>query len=196
MNKRINTYLFLIFFLSNLGVQKRSIFLIKTNIFGTINEMRKPITPRNHLFKMLARREHSILEIREKLQKKYPEEGDEIEKIIKEFLKENWISEERYCEAFIRNQILKKTGPQKITQKLLQKGIEMELIDKKLEEIFPIHQQLDFILELANQKYENLKNRKKEETEFQLQQKVLKFLISRGFDFDMARKVAKNKANE
>lgn len=158
--------------------------------------MRKPITSRNQLFKILARREHSILEIREKLQKKYPEEAEETEKIIKEFLEQNWISEERYTEAFIRNQLLKKIGPQKIKQKLLKKGIEKELIEEKLEEVFPITQQLDFILELAKNKYEILKNRKKGETEFQLQQKVLKFLISRGFDFDMARKVAKNKANE
>ena len=155
----------------------------------------KNLSPHNYLLKLLTRREHSVSEVREKLRKKFPAEIENIEKLIKKFVEKNWLSDSRFCEVFVRDQILKKSGPKKIIQKLFKRGVDLELIREKIEEEYPASDQAEIIMELAKNKYETLKKRGKGESELELRQKILRFLMGRGFDFDMVKKAAKKRIN-
>ncbi|MCK5460480.1 RecX family transcriptional regulator [Candidatus Gracilibacteria bacterium] len=154
--------------------------------------MRQKFSPRSYGLKVLSRREHSCAEFKEKLKKKFPEEKIKIEEIIIEFIEKSWLSEKRFCEAFTRDQILKKSGPQKIFQKLLQKGVERDIAKESVNKVFPQIDQASVAEKLAEKKYKEVRKRRKDDSEFEVQQKVLQFLIGRGFDFDMSKNAVRS----
>ena len=72
---------------------------------------------------MLARREHSRVELQEKLTKKgFPRE--QIECALEQLVANNLQSDQRFLEDFIRSRVLKGNGPLRISQELRQRGIE------------------------------------------------------------------------
>ncbi|MCF7830883.1 recombination regulator RecX [Candidatus Gracilibacteria bacterium] len=145
---------------------------------------------REYGLKLLAKREHSVAEFSHKLRKKYPANLEEVAEIIKNFKENNWLSEARFCEAFIHDQILNtKSGPRKIVQKLIMKGIVEEFAKEKVAEFFPQKQQLDLVQELAQQKYAQIRQRGKVENEFEIQQKVKQFLIGKGYGFETIKDI-------
>ena len=90
------------------------------------------ISPRDFGFRILSKRENSVFEFREKILKRFGNEIlDELEVIVVEFIKRDFLSDERFCECFIRDQILKKSGPRKIFEKLKTKGVRESLIKEK-----------------------------------------------------------------
>ncbi len=144
---------------------------------------------REYGLKLLARREHSVAEFSRKLRKKYSENLEEVTDVIKDFKKKNWLSEERFCEAFIHDQILNtRSGPRKIIQKLRMKGVIEEFAQVKVGEFFSKKQQLEIAKELATQKYAQIRQRGKTTNEFEIRQKVQQFLIGKGYDFEIIKK--------
>lgn len=80
---------------------------------------------------LLAQREHSRLELQNKLlQKDFAH--DEVELLLNTLIAENLLSDERFCEAFIRNRIKKGQGGLRIKEELRQRGISNELISHYL----------------------------------------------------------------
>jgi len=147
------------------------------------------ISPRDFGFKILSKREHSVSEFREKLLKKFtPELSAEIEKIISEFLERNFLSNERYCEAFIRDQILKKSGPRKISEKLKLKGIAENLATKKIDEVYLLPDRVRTSELLAIKKLNDILRRDKTKDKFEIRGKITNYLMGRGFDFDTISK--------
>lgn len=145
-------------------------------------------SPDDYGLKILGQREYSILEFRDKLLKKFPEEAARIEEIIQEFIEQDWLSEGRFCEVFIRDQVLKKQGIRKIEQKLLQKGIGKTLCAEKLSAFCPEAVQEEIARHLADRKKEIFQKRGKF-SDFETHQKVKQFLVGRGFSFDIIEKV-------
>lgn len=76
---------------------------------------------------LLAQREHSRLELQNKLlQKDFAR--DEVESLLNILIAENLLSDERFCEAFIRSRITKGQGELSIKEELRQRGVSNELI--------------------------------------------------------------------
>ncbi|MAZ86112.1 MAG: recombination regulator RecX [Cellvibrionaceae bacterium] len=76
---------------------------------------------------LLARREHSQLELRQKLLKRFSDDGGLIDRIIVGLAEEALQSDERFSEAYVRMRYGKGYGPRRILAELRQKGIDDEL---------------------------------------------------------------------
>ena len=87
----------------------------------------------NSACRMLAIREHSHQQIKVKLAKKgYCDVS--IEKTIKYLIQENWISEARFCESFIRSKSAKGQGLKRILHELRKENIHGSLIEQAMKE--------------------------------------------------------------
>lgn len=77
---------------------------------------------------LLARREHSQFELRNKLlQRKFPVAL--IESALLELLQEGWQSDKRFAESYAHMRINRGFGPLRIRYELQQRGIKDDLID-------------------------------------------------------------------
>ena len=87
----------------------------------------------NSACRMLSIREHSEKQIRAKLVKKGFDKKEIAESV--EFLCQNsWLSNERFCGAFIRSRVNKGQGKVRIEFELLQNEIAQNLIDDAFEQ--------------------------------------------------------------
>lgn len=81
---------------------------------------------------LLARREHSLAELRLKLaDREFPPE--DIEAALTALAREGLVSDERFLEAFIAARIRKGQGPIRIRAELRQRGIDAATIDAALD---------------------------------------------------------------
>lgn len=76
---------------------------------------------------LLARREHSQLELRQKLLKRFPDDSDLIDQVIFGLEGELLQSDLRFTEAYVRMRYGRGYGPKRILAELRQKGVGDEL---------------------------------------------------------------------
>ena len=137
---------------------------------------------------LLARREHSRLELYQKLKQKKFEPNiinAELDKLSNEGLQ----SDERFAEAFLRSRVDKGKGPNIIHSELLQRGVDEILISNVLESISE-GQWCEVAYETMNKKLGN-----ESELDYDKQLKLMKFLNNRGFTRSQIEK-AKNLLSE
>lgn len=145
-------------------------------------------SPRNHALRLLAKQEYSTHELREKLAKKFPDQTEAIEEVLIVLKERDWLSDERFCESFIHDQLLTtKPGPLKIMQKLASKGVSRDFAQEQVALHYPEEKQLEIVQELAEKKRSEIVRRGKLSNDFKIRQKVIIFLVSRGFSFDIAK---------
>jgi regulatory protein len=82
---------------------------------------------RARAMRLLARREHSRLELARKLSR-IAEEGDNIEVVLDELAQKGWLSDARYAEQSVRAKA-RRYGPLKVAHELRCKGIGEEIIE-------------------------------------------------------------------
>jgi len=120
--------------------------------------------------KMLIRREHSQLELSNKLQLKGFDDVD-IKDSINLLIEQNYQSDERFSEAFILMRYNQGKGPAIISLELKKRGIES--FDLSIFDWFNLAK------EVREKKFgKNLPS------DYKTQAKQKRFLKSRGFDFD------------
>lgn len=130
---------------------------------------------------MLARREHSRVELQEKLSKKgFPRE--QVERALEQLIASNLQSDQRFLEDFIRSRVLKGNGPLRISQELRQRGIEDGL--SRIEE-----QAIDW-QEVATRTYTK-KYRSSEIADAHERAKRMRYMQSKGFSGDIIRQLLK-----
>jgi regulatory protein len=81
---------------------------------------------------LLATREHSRLELRQKLVQRQTDPAL-LEQVLDQLQRAGLQSDQRYTETFIESRIAKGQGPIRIGQELKERGIGAELIDRCLE---------------------------------------------------------------
>lgn len=123
----------------------------------------------------LAMREHSRWQLHQKLQRKFPEEVELIQRVLDQLAEDNAQSEARFADAYARHRAHKGYGPVKIRYELQQRGMSTDLIDAALW-----HQDLDWLAlqEKARQKKFGSAAMPKE---FSIKAKQLHYLYQRGF---------------
>ena len=129
--------------------------------------------------KYLSIREHSKLELHNKLSQKGHDLND-IRDCIDEFSSKDVQSDIRFTEEFIRSKIKKNKGPRLISSELVSRGISDSIINKKISEI--THQEWCKVAFLALSKKLNGSSVSIEDKD-----KIYSFLISRGFDHKMIK---------
>lgn len=110
------------------------------------------------------------------------------EEILLYLMKENYLNEERFVRSYIRGKFyVKNWGKIKIKMHLKQKGIGDRLIALCFDEI----DEQDYII-IIKKIYENYYSKVKGVSLYQKKSKTIKYLLSRGFEFDVVISVNDN----
>jgi regulatory protein len=126
---------------------------------------------------LLARREHSHLELHRKLADRFPEHKDLLDQVLVGLREENLQSDERFAEAFVSSRVRKGQGPHRISMELQQRGLDQPLAERAVADSGS-----DWILlagEVLAKKYG-----KQPCHDFSERAKRSKFLQYRGFNTD------------
>ncbi len=135
---------------------------------------------------MLARREHSAVELKRKLLASVAEEEEnesrlaEVDAVIEDFKKRGWLSEERFTEQLLHAR-KRKFGSLKIAHELRENGITEDLVMEALSEVKT--DEFANALDICRKKYKTPPKGREEWI------KQARFLQSRGFDFEVIKKV-------
>jgi regulatory protein len=83
----------------------------------------------HYCLSLLARREHSQAELKQKLMRRYGlSMKDLFQAVLERLVDENCQSDLRFAESFIRSRLQRGFGPNRIKQELQQKGLHRDLI--------------------------------------------------------------------
>jgi len=150
-----------------------------------IEQKEKFVAIRDQAWRFLARRMHSRKELRDKLVAKKHDQID-IDKIIQELEDKKYLNDTSFARQMITDEIsLKKTGPLLIKNKLLKKGVDINIISSLLDELYDEHLQYQNCQYFANKKRGSLKNSAARSA----RDKLGNFLIQKGFSWDMCNRV-------
>lgn len=129
-----------------------------------------------------AQTEHCEQEMRDKM-KRWELDETVQNRIIDRLTKERYIDNERYARAFVKDKIrYNKWGRRKVQQALWMKRIDNDIQQRVLDEIDE-KEYLDVLRPLLKQKRKSIKA----ESDYELNQKLVRFALSRGFTFDIIR---------
>ena len=147
--------------------------------------MKKDMTEQEayqQLAALCAQAEHCQQEMRDKMRRWELDETVQ-NRIISRLVKERYIDDERYARAFVKDKIrYNKWGRRKVQQGLWQKHIDADIQQQVLDEIDE-KEYLDILRPLLKQKRKSIKA----ESDYELNQKLVRFALGRGFGFDIIR---------
>ena len=83
---------------------------------------------------LLARREHSLAELRQKLQRRFTDKV-QLEVQLQQLAEEKLQSDERYAESFARQRISRGYGPLRVRQEMREKGLTDQAVSAALEAV-------------------------------------------------------------
>ena len=145
--------------------------------------MKKDMTEQEaylQLAALCAQAEHCQQEMRDKMRRWELDETVQ-NRIIDRLIKERYVDDERYARAFVKDKIrYNKWGRRKVQQALWQKHIDAEIQQRVLDEIDE-KEYLDILRPLLKQKRKSIKA----ESDYELNQKLIRFALGRGFGFDI-----------
>lgn len=147
--------------------------------------MKKEITEQEaylQLAALCAQAEHCQQEMRDKMRRWEVDETAQ-NRIVARLVKERYIDDERYARAFVKDKIrYNKWGRRKVQQALWMKHIDADIQQRVLDEIDE-KEYLDVLRPLLKQKRKSIKA----ESDYELNQKLVRFALGRGFGFDIIR---------
>ena len=147
--------------------------------------MKKEMTEQEaylQLAAVCAQAEHCEHEMREKM-RRWEISPEAQDRVIARLQKERYIDEERYARAFVNDKIrYNKWGRRKVQQALWQKHISDDVQQLVLDEI----DEKDYISVLRPLLQQKRKTTKAA-SDYELNQKLMHFALSRGFTFDIIR---------
>ena len=129
-----------------------------------------------------AQSEHCEQEMRDKM-KRWEIDADAQDRVIDRLVKERYIDNERYARAFVKDKIrYNNWGRRKVQQALWMKRISDDIQQQVLDEIDE-KEYLNVLVPLLKQKRRTIKAN----NDYELNQKLVRFALSRGFDFGIIR---------
>jgi len=134
----------------------------------------------------LGKREYSYAELGQKL-KTFAEESDDIPALLDDFKKRGWLSDARFTEQIVHARS-HKFGSAKIAHELREKGVADELIADAISQVK--ENELENAREVWRKKYNTAPTSRDEWT------RQARFLQSRGFGFDVIKKVLNTKTDD
>ena len=147
--------------------------------------MKKEMTEQNaylQLAALCAQAEHCQQEMLDKMRRwELPE--DARQRVLERLVKERYVDDERYARAFVKDKVrYNKWGRRKVQQALWMKHIDNEIQQQVLSEIDD-EEYLSILRPLLKQKRKSIKA----QSDYELNQKLIRFAIGRGFTFDIIR---------
>jgi regulatory protein len=145
----------------------------------------KQITEKEALLRLsalCAQGEHCQWEMQEKL-RRWEMDDETQARIMQRLVRDRYVDDERYARAFVMDKIrYNKWGRRKVEQALWQKHIDEAIRQRVLDEVSD-EEYLDVLRPLLRQKRKTTKA----QSEWELNQKLLRFAVGRGFTFDIIR---------
>ncbi len=138
---------------------------------------------RQRALEYLGKREYSYVELGQKL-KAYAEESDDIGAILEDFKTRGWLSDKRFTDQLVHARQVK-FGSAKVANELRQKGVADDLISDALVNLK--ENELENATEVWRKKFKKTASNRDEWA------KQARFLQSRGFGFDIIKKVLNSK---
>lgn len=131
---------------------------------------------------LCAQAEHCQWEMLEKMRRwEVPEEAQA--RVMQRLVKERYVDDERYAQAFVKDKIrYNKWGRRKVDQALWQKHIDEDIRKRVLDEVDD-DEYLSVLRPLLKQKRKSTKAN----SDYELNQKLMRFALGRGFTFDIIR---------
>lgn len=135
------------------------------------------------LAQLCARSEHCQHDMLEKMRRwEMPDEAQA--RVMQRLISEHYVDDERYARAFVRDKILyNKWGRRKVEQALWQKRIDDDIRQRVLNEVDD-EEYAGVLRPLLKQKRRTLKAA----SDYELNQKLVRFALSRGFTYDIIHK--------
>lgn len=147
--------------------------------------MKKEMTEQEaylQLAALCAQAEHCQQEMREKMRRWGLDEAAQ-ERVVSRLVKERFVDDERYARAFVKDKVrYNKWGRRKVQQGLWVKRIDDDIQHRVLAEVDD-KAYLDVLRPLLKQK----RKATKAESDYELNQKLVRFALGRGFTFDIIR---------
>ena len=131
---------------------------------------------------LCAQAEHCQYEMLEKMRRwELPDEAQA--RVMARLIKERYVDDERYAQAFVKDKIrYNKWGRRKVEQALWQKHIGEDIRNRVLDEVDD-DEYLSVLRPLLKQKRKSVKAN----SDYELNQKLMRFAVGRGFTFDIIR---------
>jgi regulatory protein len=131
---------------------------------------------------LCAQAEHCQWELTEKMRRWEIDEAAQA-RVMQRLVKEHYVDDERFARAFVKDKVrYNKWGRRKVEQALWQKHIDADTQQRVLSEVDD-EEYLDVLRPLLQQKRRSTKAA----SDYELQQKLIRFALSRGFTFDIIR---------
>ena len=129
-----------------------------------------------------AQAEHCEQEMRDKM-KRWGMDPEAQNRVVERLTKERYIDNERYARAFVKDKVrYNKWGRRKVQQALWMKRIDDDIQQRVLDEIDD-EEYLKVLVPLLKQKRKSIKA----VNDYELNQKLVRFALSRGFDYGIIR---------
>lgn len=134
------------------------------------------------LAQLCARAEHCQYELIEKMRRWEMSEEAQA-RVMQRLVSERYVDDERYARAFVRDKIrYNKWGRRKVEQALWMKHIDDDIRSRVLSEVDD-EEYLSVLRPLLKQKRRSIKAA----SDYERNQKLVKFALGRGFTFDIIR---------
>ena len=129
-----------------------------------------------------AQAEHCEQEMRDKM-KRWGMDPEAQNHVVERLTNERYIDNERYARAFVKDKVrYNKWGRRKVQQALWMKRIDDDIQQRVLDEIDD-EEYLKVLVPLLKQKRKSIKAA----NDYELNQKLVRFALSRGFDYGIIR---------
>ena len=136
---------------------------------------------------LLARREHTCLELRHKLQQR-GFSREQIAPVLDALIADDYLSDQRFAEVYAASRADKGYGPLRIERELRERGLERDLIQPVLQELAA-----DWPSRLARLQQKRFGDLPADYSE---QTRQMRFLRQRGYPLDQIRKLFKSVSNQ
>lgn len=131
---------------------------------------------------LCARSEHCQWEMQEKM-RRWELDDAALARVMARLVKERYVDDERYARAFVKDKVrYNKWGRRKVEQALWQKRIDDDIRERVLDEVDK-EEYLNVLRPLLKQKRKSIKA----ENDYELNQKLVRFALGRGFTYDIIR---------
>ncbi|MCL6494476.1 MAG: recombination regulator RecX [Ignavibacterium sp.] len=162
---------------------------ISSDRFSFLNNQENFYLIKQKAFRLLQRRIHTSRELYIKLRQKFYDELL-IKNCLTELQQKGFINDKEFALAFIsEKQKSKKWSKAKLRSELIKRGVSSEIISEVLNQTFNNEREIESAKEIAEKKLSQII--KKENDKRKVYQKIMMYLQSKGYDYEMSSEVVR-----
>ena len=133
---------------------------------------------------LCSQSEHCTSEMKEKMTR-WGIDGDAQQRVVEYLVGNRYVDDRRYARSFVNDKLkYNKWGPRKIEQSLWMKHIDESILREALDDV-DNEEYISVLRPLLTSKRKTTKA----ETDYEMNQKLLRFAIGRGFTFEQVKEV-------